>query len=398
MSDDENQPNPAGQNPQQGPADPDAAAAAAVNVTPANDVAKVPLPSFTGEGKSDADVAASAKFFIRRWTAYAESNRFSDTAKVATFGSCLKSIAATWLQMSTDYKRFDTSNWPTLIARFNTRFVKDPNHNDISKELAKLKMGDTERVQDFLDRCMLATAYLSKTFEPDAAATQAVQDQFMKAQDAIALCNFLTNLRPEIQTRIDDPNLQTLDEFAKKARTIEVNLKNNNNKISAISIAEEDIAAFNSFRNNNNRRFGQNQNQPQQRGKPPPPTYVCRLCGIKGHWIQNCSKSNKQQMLRTRNAQAQPQSNRQSNYQPPPRHTGAVPKTNSWQQPRRQQQQQQQQIAPLQQQEELPMESIQQQPLYPVLPHTDDYTEQQQQAAASYQAGWPLPSNYPFQQ
>ena len=303
---------------------------------------KLPLPVFSAEGTSASAISMNAEQFLSRFDDWATVCGYADQRKAKALGYALSKAAATWFQQTSRRGRIDMEDWSAVETAFRARFIKAISPRYIAAEIAKLSQKPKESVADFLDRCELAQTLLDEQWAVARAAThrESRLEVVESVHQSMVLHHFLRHLRPEIGDKLAFcQNLTTLDEHVKAAERIE---KAGTDKsfaaaaasgASIASIQEEPIAAL---------QGGAGPSQPKQKKKrQPPPSYTCRLCGIKGHFINDCPRSDKQLRKQGRTGfQQQPaQQQRPAGqfHQPqPPRHLGAIPKASQWQRPQQQ--------------------------------------------------------------
>lgn len=333
---------------------------------------KLPLPSFSAEGLSASAISFEAELFLTKFNDWALVCGYSDARKAKALGYALTKAAATWYQQACRRGKLTMDDWSQVELAFRERFVKAVSARFIAGEITKLGQKPKESVADFLDRCVLAQTLLDEQWAVPADAAH--RNDRLQVTDAVhsamVLHHFLRHLRPEISDKLAFcQNLESLQDHVKAAERIEKAGTDKNFAAAApqgvSAIQESHLAAI-----------GGGQKQQQQKKKRQPPSYyTCRLCNVKGHFINDCPRSEKQQRKQGAQRGGQQQ---QVQQQQPPRHLGAIPKPSQWQRPQQQQQAaainvqgqmpgQQQQFAAYQQQPQYPGY----QPLYPTLPDRD---------------------------
>ena len=333
---------------------------------------KLPLPTFSAEGESASAISFEAELFLTKFEDWATVCGYTNARKAKALGYALTKAASTWYQQACRRGKLQMDDWSELETAFRERFVKAVSARFIASEIAKLTQRRDESVADFRDRCVLAQTLLDGQWSiaRGAADREARLEVADEVHEVMVLHHFLRHLRPEIRDKLAFcQNLVSLEDHVKAAERIE---KAGTEKSFAAAAAAVPISAM---------QEGISAATTQKKKKrQPPPSYVCRLCGIKGHFINDCPRSDKQQRkqgIRGAGQFAQQQQLPPPQPQGPPRHLGAIPKSTQWQRsPAYQaaaigvggQSPQTPQFAPLQQQMTFPQ---QQQQLYPQLPAQD---------------------------
>jgi len=302
---------------------------------PAQPAAVVPehgrlaMPEFAGnEGQADSIVSMQAEAFLNNYNNWAGACAYTDIRKAQAFNNALTKDAQAWLVSITRKKAFDVQNWELLQRAFKDRFISKLAPHYIATEMSKLQQRPNEAVRTFFDRCQLAQTLMDADWNTPEQPNPAYNAENLrtayatgwanackKISDNLTLHHFLRNLKPEISTRLAScTTLTTIEEHVDAANKIQAAIRDKR-QVAAIDTAE--LSAVTT----------RPQRRPQKKSSPPPPTYVCRLCQIKGHWIYECKLSDK-----VRNGGAQQRSpNRQT--QQAPRHLGMTPQPtqNQWQ-------------------------------------------------------------------
>ena len=299
----------------------------------------------------------------------------------------MSKAAATWYQQQCRRGKLNMEDWASVKAAFRERFAKKISPRFIASEFSKLTQKPRESVADFLTHCELAKTLLddqwsNPTADDDRAARLEVTES---VHQSMVLHHFLRHNRPEIGDKLAFcQNLESLEDHVKAAERIEkagTDRQPHFNQAANAAIGAEEIMAINQ------------RPQQQQRRKDkhvPGPSYTCKLCDIKGHFITDCPRSEKQKRKQQNVAAgAAHQAAAVAAAPPPPpaaaappRHLGAIPKSSKWQRPFQQQQvaainaavpaAQFQQQQPFQMQQYYALQGHHQpQSLYPVLPQDD---------------------------
>ena len=289
---------------------------------------KLPLPTFAAEGTSASSISIDAEQFLSRFNDWASVCGFEGERKVKALGYALTDAAGNWHKQMSKRGKLSADDWAEVEREFRGRFVKAVSPRFIAGELNKLGQKPTESVADFLDRCELAQTLLDEQWAVEAGAAHRADR--LQVTDSVhqvmVLHHFLRHLRPEIGDNLAlCQNLTTLDEHVKAAERIE---KAGTEK----ALAKNNVAAI------NEELAAIGGGQQRKKKKTPPPFYVCKICNVKGHYINDCPKSERQNRKRGQGQQQQQQQQQhsfpqQQQQQQPPRHLGAIPKSNQWQRP-----------------------------------------------------------------
>ena len=285
-----------------------------------NQRGKLPLPTFSAEGTSPSAISIDAEQFLARFNDWAAVCGYDGERKAKALGHALTDAAANWHKQMGRRGKLSEDNWGNVEQAFRARFVKAVSPRYIAGELNKLAQKPTESVADFLDRCELAQTFLDEQWAiAEEATNRAARLEVTESvHQALVLHHFLRHLRPEIGDSLAlCQNLETLDDHVKAAERIEKAGAEKSTGRSNVAAMGEEIAALGG-------------GQAKKKKKVPPPSYVCRICNVKGHYINDCPRSDKQTRKRGPGQQQQAQHNLQ---QQPPRHLGAIPKVNHWQRP-----------------------------------------------------------------
>ena len=354
---------------------------------------KLPLPLFSAEGSSASTISMEAELFLTRFEDWATVCAYTNARKAKALGYALSKAAATWYQQQCRRGKLNMEDWAAVEAAFRERFVKKVSPRFIASEFSKLTQKPRESVADFLDRCELAQTLLDDQWSvPAAAADRAARLEVTESvHQSMVLHHFLRHIRAEIGDKLAFcQNLESLEDHVKAAERIEkagTDRQPNFNQAANAAIGAEEIMAIH--------QRPQQQQQRRKEKRVPGPSYTCKLCNIKGHFITDCPRSEKQKRRQQNQAAgAAPQAAAAAAPPPPPaaaaappRHLGAIPKASQWQRPFQQQQaaainaaapaahfQQQQPFHMQQYYAPMVHQPHQPQSLYPVLPH-DDFDE-----------------------
>ena len=286
---------------------------------------KLPLPTFSGEGPSASSISIDAELFLNRFNDWADVCGYQADRKVKTLSYALVGAGANWHKQMERRGKLPADDWPAVEREFRNRFVKAVSPRYIAGELNKLSQKPTESVADFLDRCQLAQTLLDEQWVvPAAAVNRAARLEVVETvHQVLVLHHFLRHLRPEIADNLAlCQNLTTLDEHVKAAERIEkAGTEKATPKGNNVSAINEEVAAIGGGL--------------RKKKKTPPSFYVCKICNTKGHYINDCPRSDRQTRRRGQGQQQQSLPQSQSQQQPqhaqqqqPPRHLGAIPKSN----------------------------------------------------------------------
>lgn len=297
---------------------------------------KLPMPRFSGEGQSGSAISLDAELFLGRFEDWTQVCNYANERKAKALGYALTKAAATWYQQTCRRRQVDTNSWADIRAAFSTRFMKKVSPRYIATELNQLTQRHKESVADFLDRCELAQTLLDDQWKVEAGATHRAerQETLTLVHEKLVLHHFLRHLRSDISEKLAFcPDLESLDDHVKAAERIEKAESDRQHKAPLATMSE--VNAFQPARQ-------QQSQQQQKKKKQPGPNYLCRLCGVAGHFIGDCPKSEKQQKRggkgRPQQQQQHPPAQRQ-HQQAQFAQQGAVPRSYG------QQQQQQQPVA-----------------------------------------------------
>lgn len=295
---------------------------------------KLPMPRFAAEGNSASAISMDAELFLSRFEDWTQVCGYQDGRKAKALGYALTKAAAIWYQQTSRREEVNTNDWNAIRTAFKLRFVKTVSPRFIATELNQLTQKPRESVADFLDRCELAQTLLDDQWKVDAAATHAQErkETLKVVHDRMVLHHFLRHIRPDIGEKLSFcPDLETLQDHVKAAERIEKAEADKGQRPAAPAIASINAPVD---------AINQRQGQHQQKGrKKPGPNYVCRLCGIPGHFISDCSMADKQKKRGTGKTSSPPRPQQQQQQQPQqqqqqqPRY-GAVQRTpgNNWRQ------------------------------------------------------------------
>ena len=286
----------------------------------------LPMPRFSGEG-SDAgvsEISVAARSFLTRFKDWAQISDLSDGRMAKSLGYALTGAASAWFTAVHRNNKVDTDDWPELEAAFCERFIKPVSPRYIDSELAKLPMKQGESVAIFLDRCELAQALLDDLWQVRAMDNhrEARQESLDRVHEAMVLQLFLRNLRPDIRQKLNlCQGLTSLHSHVAAAEQIEKGdqeAKRAPQAGAAVAAIDADLNAINQQQ--------QRQGSSKQGGKKkvPPPNYICRLCGTPGHFIYDCSRSDRQQHRRAKASPREPQQQQQQQQQ------GYRPQARQW--------------------------------------------------------------------
>lgn len=322
------------------------AAAAAANPANSNDAAsgKLPMPRFAGDTNTMSEGSVAARTFLSRFRDWADVYGFSPERTAKSFGYSLTGAADLWYQSAKRGKKVNTNDWKELEAAFKARFIKKVSPFYIDKELAKLPQRSNESVASFLDRCELAQSLLDEQWEvgenaPHADDRTDVTDQ---VHEAMVLQLFLRNLKTDLRSKLNIcQGLTTLEQHVQAAEQLEKGDQESKKASPQLNLSalQEAIAALSP-----NQRGQQQQQQHRQgqnagkttgaRPRRPGQTYICRLCGQPGHFIQDCSLSDKQQRRGNQKgptpAQQRPSFGNQQQQQQPQQQQQQPPQPRQW--------------------------------------------------------------------
>lgn len=284
---------------------------------------KLPMPRFSGESKSMSEVSIDAELFLKRFAHWAEICQYTDDRKARALGYALTGPAAVWYQQIQRREVIELNNWTDVQREFRTRFVKEISPRFIAAELANLRQKQSETVANFLDRCQLAQTLLDDLWKPQQAENHldSRRDATKKVHDKMVLLLFIMNLRPELAEKLNlCQKLETLEDHVVAAQHIE---KSETDKGGKKSLLPAPIASADAQIEAVKREGGKKKEKSR-----PPPSYTCRLCGVKGHWISDCAKSDKQQRRLSKQQHAP-----QRQQQPPPQRTDGQQRGPNWMAP-----------------------------------------------------------------